>query len=172
MAGLYRRSQQLSRRLCHGDGVKQERRSPEYWLGKRGVRVAYSRGSLTQGRMGITVASFMQEGDGLQGRGLTIIDPPKDGDCLYPTFVQPDVVTTATLYWIESSGTQLRVDFVFHGVEIWTYPSDLSAVSWEATGSFDAGDYRGTFPTTAVFSLFRVGRSEILQKGRIEVQYG
>jgi hypothetical protein len=75
------------------------------------VRVAYSRESLTQGRMGITVASFMQEGDGLQGRGLTIIDPPKDGDCLYPTFVQPDVVTTATLYWIESSGTQLRARF-------------------------------------------------------------
>ena len=142
MAGLYRRSQQLSRRLCHGDGDKQERRSPEYWLGKRGVRVAYSRESLTQGRMGITVASSMQEGDGLQGRGLTIIAPPKDGDCLYPTFVQPDVVTTATLYWIESSGTQLRARFsVFYGVETWTYPSDLSAVSWEATGSFDAGDY-------------------------------
>ena len=124
--------------------------------------------------MGITVASFMQEGDGLQGRGLTIIDPPKDGDCLYPTFVDPDVATTATLYWIESSGTQLRARFsVFHGVETWTYPSDLSAVSWEATRSFDAGDYmRSTFSTTAVFCLFRVGRSEILQTAGLKFSTG
>lgn len=82
---------------------------------------------------------------------------PQDpkGHVLYPTFIETDRVELpqdnpsddAMLYWVETSGDQIRTRYsLFHGELGWTTPQDLSTTTWKVQGDFDIGDYmRGAF---------------------------